>query len=132
MRHPLEAPPPSVGLAARVSGRVAITNRHATEAIPGSAVEVVLAAVSAADIYSEGAVPGSFTLPATRAGQEDSLEFSAAVAAGDPLYDVIASGGFRTGVRVVLAGGAPALLPASYRIEALTVEVEGYPFRLIP
>jgi len=126
---PIPAPPGPVRLTVRIDGRLTIVN-ESTVVIPGSEVTGYIAESEDA-LYPDGIEAGRKEYHAVGPGEEQVLEFGFFVDQDTPAYPIVSRGLFRVGIKIWIYPPQIGDASISYVLEALTVEVSGYPFGFI-
>jgi hypothetical protein len=125
-------PPDEVKLTLELSATIVGENLHDSADLPGTTIDVFIAAPSATNVYAQGTGIYSQSSSPLSAGTRQKIEIAIELQSGDPDYELIQSGVFRIGIRHRINPAAATSVDILYTVQELSITISGYPFGFIP
>jgi len=110
---------------------VTVKNASETDGIANASMALFLAPATASDVYTQGEPAASSAITGLAPLATGELSVTAAIGPDDPAYDDLLAGGVRAGARIVVASGAPTLVPVTLTVFTLTASLAVRPFGLL-
>lgn len=128
--------PPQSGIAAVEPSLVvrvvaSVENTSETQSLANVSMVLYIAGASATDVYAQGTPAASAAISGLAPLARDELALDVAVGPNDPAYDDLLAGGVRAGVRIDASSGAPALVPVTVTLRAITASLAVRPFGVL-